>query len=307
MPKLLEGKVIVVTGAGGGREAKGVGECIALDAAKLGARVVVNDVGKLESGRSSAEVTVEAIEAAGGSAALSTDSVASWTGAEKLIQCAIDTFGRVDGLVNNAGVLRDKIFFKMTEEEWDVSISVNLKGCFNVARMAAPHFKSQNSGSIVHMTSSSGLIGNFGQANYCAAKMGLVGLSKAIALDMERFKVRSNCIAPFAMTPMVIAGVPNHTEEDKARWRVISRMKPEHIAPFTCALLSDSAADISGQIFGVRANEIYLFNQTRPIRTAHSGEPGWSAETVVERVFPMFRPSFFALDRSMNVFSWDPA
>ena len=101
-------------------------------------------------------------------------------------------------------------------------------------------------------------------------------------------KVRSNCIAPFAMTPMVIAGVPNQTQEDKARWRVIERMKPENIAPFTCALLSDAAADISGQIFGVRANEVYLFSQTRPIRTAHSAEPGWSAETVVERVFPMF-------------------
>jgi len=306
MAALLQDKVVLVTGAGGGRGAKGVGECIALEAAQLGARVIVNDVGRLESGQSTAEVTVAAIKAAGGSAAASLDSVASWSGAEKLIQCALDNFGRIDGIVNNAGVLRDKIFFKMTEEEWDVSISVNLKGCFNVARMAAPHFKEQNSGAMVHMTSTSGLIGNFGQANYCAAKMGLVGLSKAIALDMQRFKVRSNCIAPFAMTPMVISGVPNETEEDKARWRVIERMKPENIAPFACALLSDPAADISGQIFGVRANEIYLFSQPRPIRTAHSGAPGWSAETVVERVFPMFRPSLFPLDRSMNVFSWDP-
>ena len=306
MTKLLEGKVVVVTGAGGGRGARGVGECVALEAAKLGAHVVVNDVGRVESGQSSAEVTVNEIKASGGLAAESLDSVATWSGAEKIVQCAIDSFGRIDGVVNNAGVLRDKIFFKMTEEEWDVSISVNLKGCFNVARMAAPHFKNQNSGAIVHMTSTSGLIGNFGQANYCAAKMGLVGLSKAIALDMERFKVRSNCIAPFAMTPMVMAGVPNQSDEDKARWRVISRMKPEHIAPFTCALLSDQAAEISGQIFGVRANEIYLFNQTRPIRTAHCGAPGWTAETVVERVFPMFKPSFFALERSLNVFSWDP-
>jgi len=307
MTQLLEGKVIIVTGAGGGRGAKGVGECIALEAARLGAQVVVNDLGKLESGQSTAEVTTEAIKADGGQAVACLESVATWTGAEKLVQCAIDTFGRIDGVVNNAGILRDKIFFKMSEEEWDLSISVNLKGCFNVARMAAPHFKNQNSGAIVHMTSSSGLVGNFGQANYCAAKMGLVGLSKAIALDMERFKVRSNCIAPFAMTPMVIAGVPNQTEEDKARWRVISRMKPENIAPFTCALLSDQAADISGQIFGVRANEIYLFNHTRPIRTAHSGEPGWTAESVIDRVFPMFKPSFFPLERSMNVFSWDPA
>jgi NAD(P)-dependent dehydrogenase (short-subunit alcohol dehydrogenase family) len=306
MSKLLDGKVVVVTGAGGGRGAKGVGECIAIEAASLGARVVVNDVGRLDSGRSTAEITVEAIKAAGGSAAVSLDSVASWSGAEKLIQCAIDNFGRIDGVVNNAGVLRDKIFFKMTEEEWDISISVNLKGCFNVARMAAPHLKDQNSGSIIHMTSSSGLIGNFGQANYCAAKLGLVGLSKAIALDMQRFKVRSNCIAPFAMTPMVIGGVPNQTDEDKARWRVIERMKPENIAPFACAMLSDAASDITGQIFGVRANEIYLFNQPRPIRTAHSAEPGWTAETVVKRVFPMFRPSFFPLDRSMDVFSWDP-
>jgi NAD(P)-dependent dehydrogenase (short-subunit alcohol dehydrogenase family) len=298
--------VIVVTGAGGGRGAKGVGECVAVEAANLGAHVVVNDLGRLDSNASTAEVTVAAIKSMGGSAVASLDSVATWSGAEKLIQCAIDTFGRIDGVVNNAGILRDKIFFKMTEEEWDLSISVNLKGCFNVARMAAPHFKSQNSGSLVHMTSTSGLIGNFGQANYCAAKMGLVGLSKAIALDMQRFNVRSNCIAPFAMTPMVIAGVPNQTEEDKARWRVIARMKPENIAPFACALLSDRAVDISGQIFGVRANEIYLFSQPRPIRTAHSGEPGWTADSVVERVFPLFRASFSPLDRSMNVFSWDP-
>src|SRR5271154_6228666 len=162
MSKLLEGKVIVVTGAGGGRGAKGVGECVAIEAAALGAKVIVNDVGRLPSGQSTAEVTTAAIKAAGGSAAESLDSVATWSGAEKLIQCAIDNFGRIDGVINNAGVLRDKIFFKMTEEEWDVSISVNLKGCFNVARHAAPHFKEQNSGAIVHMTSSSGLIGNFG-------------------------------------------------------------------------------------------------------------------------------------------------
>jgi|SRR5579859_7087599 len=306
MAKLLQDKVVVVTGAGGGRIARGVGECIAMESARLGARVVVNDVGRLESSASTADITVSAIKEQGGEAVASYDSVASWQGAEKLIQCALDNFGRIDGVVNNAGVLRDKIFFKMTEEEWDASISVNLKGCFNVARMAAPHFKEQNAGSIVHMTSTSGLIGNFGQANYCASKLGLVGLSKAIALDMQRYKVRSNCIAPFAMTPMVMSGVPNQTEEDKERWKVIERMKPENVAPFTCALLSDQSADISGQIFGVRANEIYLFSQPRPIRTAHSGEPGWTAQTVVDRVFPMLRPSFFPMDRSLNVFCWDP-
>jgi len=299
--RLLENKVVVVTGSG-----SGVGRGIALEAARQGAEVVVNDIGRTEAGDSTAEQVAAEIIEAGGHSAVSTDSVADWQAARNLVQCALDNFGRLDAVVNNAGVLRDRIFHKLEEEEFDFVVSVNLKGCFNVARAAAPHFKAQESGAFVHMTSTSGLIGNFGQANYCASKMGLVGLSKAIALDMQRFNVTSNCIAPFANTPMVAAGIPRETEEQKARWNAIERMEPGKIAPFTCALLTDAGREVSGQIFGVRANEIYLFSQPRPMRTALAGGDGWTTGDVVERLFPAFKPSLYKLDRSLDVFTWDP-
>ncbi len=301
---LLSGKVVVVTGAGGG-----VGRGIALELAREGASVVVNDLGGSVTGSGSdlspAQKVVEEIQAAGGQAVASGDSVSEFEAGKKIIDTALDAFGRIDGVVNNAGILRDTIFHKMSEQDFDDVVRVHLKGSFNVARHAAPHFKEQGSGAFVHMTSTSGLIGNFGQANYCSAKMGVVGLSKAIALDMSRFKVRSNCIAPFAFTRMV-GSIPTDTPEQQARMKVIERLKAEKIAPFVAALMSDAAEDVTGQIFGVRNNEIYLFTQPRPFRTAHTDEPGWTPQTVVERVLPMFRPSMYKLDRSMDVFTWDP-
>lgn len=301
---LLAGKVIVVTGGGGG-----VGRGIALEAAREGASVVVNDLGGSVTGSGSdltpAQKVVDEIKAAGGKAVSSGHSVAEFEGGRQIIATALEAFGRIDGVVNNAGILRDVIFHKIGEKDFDDVVRVHLKGSFNVARAAAEHFKAQGSGAFVHMTSTSGLIGNFGQVNYCAAKMGIVGLSKSIALDMARFGVRSNCIAPFAFTRMV-GSIPQDTPEQQARMRVIERLKAEKIAPFTVALLSDAAQDITGQIFGVRNNEIYLFSQPRPFRTAHTDEPGWTPQKVVERVFPMFRPDLYKLDRSMDVFTWDP-
>ncbi len=303
MQALLEGKVIVVTGAGAG-----VGKGIAMEAARQGAKVIVNDLGVAidGSGASSgpAQQTVDEIRAFGGTAAANTESVAEWKSAQSIISQALDLYGRIDGVVNNAGNLRDVIFHKMPEDDFDAVIQVHLKGSFNMSRAAAPHFKSEESGSFVHMTSTSGLIGNFGQANYCSAKMGVVGLSKAIALDMERFNVRSNCIAPFAFTRMVNS-IPTDTPEGLARMKVNQRLEAEKIAPFTCALLTDAAKDVTGQIFGVRNNEIYLFSQPRPIRTAHSGE-GWTVQSCLDVAIPMMKPSFYALDKSRDVFSWDP-
>lgn len=303
MQALLEGKVIVVTGAGAG-----VGKGIAMEAARQGAKVIVNDLGVAidGSGASSgpAQQTVDEICAFGGTAAANTESVAEWKSAQSIISQALDLYGRIDGVVNNAGNLRDVIFHKMPEDDFDAVIQVHLKGSFNMSRAAAPHFKSEESGSFVHMTSTSGLIGNFGQANYCSAKMGVVGLSKAIALDMERFNVRSNCIAPFAFTRMVNT-IPTDTPEGMARMKVNQRLEAEKIAPFTCALLTDAAKDVTGQIFGVRNNEIYLFSQPRPIRTAHSGE-GWTVQSCLDVAIPMMKPSFYALDKSRDVFSWDP-
>ena len=299
---MLDGKVVVVTGAG-----NGIGAEIAKLAAASGAKVVVNDVGVTPSGEGGdptvAGRIVDEIRSRGGQAVASVRSVADWDAAHGIIQDALDAFGRIDVVVNNAGILRDVMFHKMTREEFDVVDDVNLRGVFYVSRAAAPHFKQQQSGCYVHMTSTSGLIGNLGQVNYGATKMGVAGLSKCIALDMQRFGVTSNAIAPFAWTRMV-ATIPD-TPENKRRLEVNRRLKPERIAPMVVALASDAGRKTTGQIFGVRNNEIYLFSQPRPVRTAHTAD-GWTPETIVERVLTAFQPSYYPLDRSNEVFTWDP-
>jgi len=298
---LLAGKVALVTGAG-----RGVGKGIAMELAAAGAKVVVNDIGASTGGEghdlSPAQEVVAEIIALGGEAVVDTNSVADWDQAHAMVQTALDAFGRIDIVVNNAGILRDTIFHKMTREEFEAVINVNLNGVFYVSRAAAPHFKEQNGGSYIHITSSSGLIGNFGQANYAAAKLGVAALSKSIA--MERFNVRSNAVAPWAWTRMVNT-IPAETEEQKKRVEGLKKLVPEKIAPFVAALASDSASKVTGQIFGVRNNEIYLFSQSRPIRTAHTSD-GWTPESVIERVFPMFENDFYPLHRSGDVFTWDP-
>jgi NAD(P)-dependent dehydrogenase (short-subunit alcohol dehydrogenase family) len=300
---VMDGKVALVTGAG-----RGVGRGVALDLANAGAAVVVNDLGVTLGGEaaeaSPAQEVADEIIAAGGRAVANRDSVASWDGAQSMVRAAIDAFGRIDAVVNNAGNLRDSLFHKMTEEEFDAVVAVHLKGGFNVSRAAAPYFKGQASGAYVHMTSTSGLIGNFGQANYAAAKLGIVGLSKSIALDMQRFNVRSNAVAPFAWTRM-IDSIPADTPEQQRRVEGLKKLVPEKIAPFVTALLSDAGAHVTGQIFGVRNNEIFLFSQPRPIRAAHTSD-GWTAQSVAERVFPMFANDFYPLHRSGDVFAWDP-
>jgi NAD(P)-dependent dehydrogenase (short-subunit alcohol dehydrogenase family) len=302
MANVLMGKVVIVTGAG-----RGVGAEIAKLAAKEGAKVVVNDLGGNEGGEGQdlgpAQQVVAAITDAGGQAVANGANVASWDGAHALFADAMRAFGDVDAIINNAGILRDSIFHKMTESDWDSVAVVNLKGCFNVARAAAPHFKDKQKGAFVHMTSTSGLVGNFGQVNYGASKMGVAGLSKCIALDMAKFGVRSNCLAPFAWTRMV--GTIPSTPENAARIEVAKQMTPDKIAPFTVALCSDAAHDVSGQIFGVRRNEIFLFSQPRPLRSVHTAE-GWTPQSCIERALPALRGSFFKLDRSSDVFSWDP-
>ncbi len=301
--KMLNGKVIVVTGAG-----RGIGRAIAMMIADRGAKVVVNDLGGSASGEGAdtgpAADVVEEITALGGEAVASFNSVAEWDAAHEIIQTAVDNFGRIDGVVNNAGILRDTIFHKMTEEQFDLVINVHLKGSFNMSRACAPHFREQKSGCLVHMTSTSGLIGNLGQANYMAAKLGIVGLSKSIALDMARYNVRSNCISPFAWSRL-FGKVPTETPEQQARVEKIKEMTPEKIAPLVCALFGDAAKDVSGQIFAVRNNEIFLMSQSRPIRTAHTSD-GWTPESVSERVFSAFGPSMYPLDVTASVFGWDP-
>jgi NAD(P)-dependent dehydrogenase (short-subunit alcohol dehydrogenase family) len=301
---MMDGKAVLVTGAG-----RGVGRGIALEMAKAGAAVVVNDLGVALSGESEvdgspAEQVAAEIQAMGGRAVANHDSVAEWEGGLAMVKAAIDHFGRIDAVVNNAGNLRDMFFHKMGPDDFDAVLAVHLKGSFNTSRAAAPFFKEQESGALVHMTSTSGLIGNFGQANYAAAKLGIVGLSKSIALDMQRFNVRSNAVAPFAWTRM-IDSIPTDTPEQQKRVDGLKKLVPEKIAPFIVALTSDAGANVTGQIFGVRNNEIYLFSQPRPISTAHAPE-GWTPETVVERVFDQFAGDFYPLHRSADVFTWDP-
>jgi NAD(P)-dependent dehydrogenase (short-subunit alcohol dehydrogenase family) len=301
--KLLEGKVVVVTGAGGG-----IGRDFALAMSAEGAKVVVNDLGSSVSGEGKdagpAQKVVDEIKAKGGAAVASTDSVADWEAANRIVKTALDAFGRVDCVVNNAGILRDRFFFNMSVEEWRAVIDVHLNGSFYVARAAAPYFKSQNSGCYVNMTSTSGLIGNFGQANYAAAKLGIIGLSKSMALDMAKYHVRSNCIAPFAWSRM-IGTIPSDTPEQQARLEKIKRMDTAKIAPLAVYLASDLAEGVTGQIFGVRANEIFLFSQNRPLRSVHRAG-GWTPEAIAEQAIPAMRAHFYALDRSQDVFSWDP-
>jgi NAD(P)-dependent dehydrogenase (short-subunit alcohol dehydrogenase family) len=304
MGRTLEGRVIAVTGAG-----RGIGREIALLCAQEGARVVVNDFGGSSDGegrdeRPAAEVVRE-ILAAGGQATANVGSVADAAGAASIIGDAVKIYGRIDAVVNNAGILRDRIFHKMSEPEWRGVIDTNLHGAYFVSRAAAPHFKEQESGSFVHFTSSSGLIGNFGQANYSAAKMAIVGLSNSIALDMERFGVRSNCIAPFAWSRL-IATIPTDTEAEKLRVERLKTMTPAKIAPMVAFLCGDASKGVSGQIFSVRKNEIFLFSVPRPIRSMHRSE-GWTPETIASDLLPAFRPSFRPLERSADVFGWDPA
>ena len=301
--KLLDGKTALITGAG-----RGIGRDMAIMMAANGAKVIVNDLGGTTSGEGAdqepALEVVKEIRDAGGEAEANFGSVADFATGEAMVAQAIDQFGGLDIVVNNAGILRDVIFHKMTEEEWDAVINVHLKGAVNVSRAAATHFREKGSGCFVHFTSTSGLIGNFGQANYAAAKLGIAGLSKSIALDMARFGVTSNCISPFAWSRM-IGTIPIGDEAQRARVDKLKAMTPAKIAPLATALASEAGKQVSGQIFAVRNNEIFLMGQSRPVRSVHTAD-GWTPEGVVDTVFPSLQASFFPLDRSADIFTWDP-
>jgi NAD(P)-dependent dehydrogenase (short-subunit alcohol dehydrogenase family) len=303
MAGMMEGKVVVVTGSGGG-----IGREIALAMAAAGAKVIVADIGASLSGEGGsatpAQQTKQLIEQKGGAAEICTESVAEWGSAQKIIQAALDHYGRIDGVVNNAGILRDVIFHRMSPEEWLAVIGVHLNGCFFVSRAAAEHYRKQESGTFVHISSTSGLIGNFGQANYSAAKLGITALSKSIALDMKRYNVRSNCIAPFAWSRMT-QSIPATTPEQHARLAKIQAMTPDKNAPMAVFLSSDAAKDVTGQVFGTRMNEIILFSSPRPIRIVHRAD-GWTPETIAAQAAPALKAAYMPLDRSGEVFDWDP-
>jgi NAD(P)-dependent dehydrogenase (short-subunit alcohol dehydrogenase family) len=300
----LDGKVVLVTGA-----ARGIGRDCALQAAQEGAKVVVNDLGGSVKGDDNlgdagpAQQVVDEIRAAGGEAAADSGSVTDRAGAKAMVEMALDTFGGLHAVINPAGILRDKMFHKMDDADWDAVIDVHLNGHYNIARAAINHFRDQEDGNFVMFTSTSGLIGNIGQANYAAAKMGVAGLSRIIAMEGAQKNVRSNVIAPFAWTRM-IATIPVKDEASQKRVEMFQqKMRADQVA--TAAVGLAASKDVSGQIFAVRGNEVFLMSQPRPVRGLGRLE-GWTPETLVEEGFPALSGDFTDLGATGSVFTWDP-
>ena len=302
---VMDGKVVLVTGG-----ANGIGRECAVLAAKEGARVVVNDLGGGVSGGDAgeagpAEKVAAEIRAAGGEAVSNSDSVTSRPGVARMIEQAMDSFKGLHAIINPAGILRDTMFHKMSDADWDQVIEVHLQGSYNVTHAAVNHFREQQEGSFVLFTSTSGLIGNVGQANYAAAKMGIVGLSRIIAMEGAMKNVRSNTIAPFAWTRM-IATIPVKDEASAKRVeRMKNMMRADQVAQLAVALASPATKAVSGQIFAARGNEIFLMSQPRPIRGIGKVE-GWTPETIAEHCMPALAPSFHDLGATTSVFGWDP-
>ena len=276
MADILKDRVAVVTGAG-----RGIGRGVAKLMAAEGARVVVVDRGVNVDGsgsdRSPAEQVVKEIVEAGGSAVASHESVTTMQGGENIVKTAVDSFGKLDIVVTCAGILRDRMVFNMTEQEWDDVISVHLKGTFTVVKHACILFRQQRSGRIITFSSESGLVGNSGQANYGAAKSGIAGFTKVVARDMGRYGVTANSIAPRAQTRM-IGAIPESSREIRARGGVaglsgeeeLATVDPDDIAPFVVYLATDYAANINGQTFLVYGGDVGLMSQPRPVRSIYN-------------------------------------
>jgi NAD(P)-dependent dehydrogenase (short-subunit alcohol dehydrogenase family) len=303
---MLDSKVVAITGGG-----RGIGRAVALACAAEGAGVIVNDPGVSQTGEgrdgAPADTVVREIADCGGSAFANHASVADPAGAQSIIEDAVGQFGRIDAVVNTAGILRDAIWHKLSLADWRAVIDVHLNGTFNVSKAATPYFREQQSGSFIHFTSGSGLIGNVGQANYAAAKLGIVGLSQSIALDAARYGVRSNCIAPIAFTRMIASLMPDDMPEDHPALQKYQSLGPERIAPLAVFLASDAAKHVTNQIFGVRGNEICLFSKPRPVRSVGRAE-GWTAQSIAEEFMPAIAPDMPRADEvAADVFPADPA
>jgi NAD(P)-dependent dehydrogenase (short-subunit alcohol dehydrogenase family) len=296
---VLDGKVVLVTGGG-----NGIGRDCALIAAQEGAKVVVNDLGgglkgEDEGSAGPAEAVAQEIRAAGGEAVSNSDSVTSLKAVQGMVEQALDTFGGLHAVINPAGILRDVMFHKMSEDDWDRVIDVHMRGSFNVCRATIEHFRNQNDGAYMLYTSTSGLFGNIGQANYGAAKMGIAGLSRIIAMEGARNNVRSNCIAPVAWTRMT-QSVPIKDEAAAARRAVMAeKIRPDQPARFSVAMISPAAASVSGQVFGVSGENIMLYSQPRPIETCSKSDgESWTVESILKEAVPKMAPKFFDLNRA---------
>ena len=301
---VLDGKVVMVTGGG-----RGIGRECALLAARHGAKVLVNDLGGGMSGgvggeESTAGLVAAEIRAAGGVAAVNADSVADMAGVKRMIEQARDELGGLYAVVNPAGILRDAIFHKMTEAEWDDVIAVHLRGSFNVVRATIEHFREQREGSYVLFGSTSGLIGSPGQANYAAAKMGIAGLSRIIAIEGQSRNIRSNVLAPFAWTRMMDSVKPQDEAQAARLERMKNTMRSDQVAQFAMALCAPNL-QVSGQIFAVRGDEVLLFSQPRPIRSI-SRIGGWDVGSLLEFGLPSLAPSLVDMGVAATVFPYDP-
>ncbi len=302
---VLDGRVVLITGGG-----NGIGKETALLLAREGAKVVVNDLGGTVSGGDEgsagpAELVAQQIRAAGGQAVSNSDSVTDYKAVQRMVEQAKDTFGALHAIVNPAGILRDGMYHKMTEADWDAVIAVHLRGSFNVTRASIELFREQEDGAYILFTSTSGLIGNIGQANYAAAKMGIAGLSRILAMEGVRKNVRSNVIAPFAWTRM-IESIPVKDEESAKRvGRMRDAMRADQVAQLAVALCAPTASKVSGQIFCVRGNEIVLFSQPRPVRSI-ADTAGWTPSKIIETCLPAMANDFYDMGASANVFPYDP-
>ena len=288
MPNLLEDKVAIVTGAG-----RGIGRGVAMLTAAQGAKVLVVDPGVNVDGSGSddsvAGQVVAEIRENGGEAAACMESVATMDGGEKIVQTALDNFGKLDIVVTVAGILRDRMVFNMSEEEWDDVIAVHLKGTFSVVKNACVLFRQQRSGRVITFSSTSGLYGNSGQANYGAAKDGIAGFTRVVARDMGRYGVTANAISPSASTRM-ITSVPDEARELRTARGISTgasitlRGGPEDIAPMVTWLASDEAAHVNGHVFHVTEGLINLLNEPEPVKTIQK-QGKWTVEELA-RVFP---------------------
>ena len=305
---VLDGKVVVVTGGG-----NGIGRECALLAAREGASVLVNDLGGSVTGGDEgsagpAETVAREIRAAGGTAIFNSDSVTDYDAVAAMFEQAKKELGGLHAVINPAGILRDKMFHKMDIADWKAVIDVHLHGAFNVTRASVEYFRERQDGSYVLFTSTSGLIGNIGQANYAAAKLGVMGLSRILAMEGAAKNVRSNIIAPFAWTRM-IATIPIKDEASAKRVdRMKNAMRADQVAQLAVALCADAAKDTNGQIFAVRGNEVFLFNQPRPVRALGMLE-GWSPTTLLEQGLPALKANYTPADATANtgsIFPYDP-
>lgn len=293
---VLDGKVVIVAGGG-----NGIGRDCALIAAQEGAKVLVNDLGGGLSGGDEgsagpAEAVANEIKTAGGEAAFNTESISSYSSVQGMVEQALDELGGLHGVIDPAGILRDRMFHKMDEEDWDRVIEVHLKGSFNICRATIEHFREQEEGAYVLFTSTSGLIGNIGQTNYGAAKMGIAGLSRIIALEGVKKNIRANCIAPVAWTRMT-QSVPIRDEKHaERRKKMAEAIRPDQPARLAVALCSNAASDVSGQIFGAAGENLSVYSQPRPVDSITSDE-GWSVETILSEALPKLSEKFTSLSR----------